>query len=154
MQKAFLIWSINDDIRKETCILYLYLDLLQSNNLLQMGSLGCNLPNCPAQINFCLKCWLTLLLCVYRVVYFAKKQWLPWHGFHGILGTHQFLKERTKIYPISSSKHARDMQHAQWTLNKIENTFNRTFTGWKRMLQGYKQYFFWNPRLKAIETAS
>ena len=45
-------------------------------------------------------------------------------------------------------------QFVQMTLNKIENTFNGTFVGWKSMHQGLRIYFFWNPRLKAIETAS
>ena len=45
-------------------------------------------------------------------------------------------------------------QHAQWILNNIEKTFNRTFTGWKSMHQVFRKYFSWNPRLKAIETAS
>ena len=42
-------------------------------------------------------------------------------------------------------------QHVQWTLNKIENTFNGTFTGWKSMHQGFRIYFVRNPRLMAIE---
>ena len=45
-------------------------------------------------------------------------------------------------------------QHAEWDLDKIEKTFNWTFAGWKSMHQGFRIYFVWNPRLKAIETAS
>ena len=45
-------------------------------------------------------------------------------------------------------------QRAEWTLNKIEITLNGTFAGWKTMDQGFRIYFVWNPRLKAIEKAS
>ena len=45
-------------------------------------------------------------------------------------------------------------QHAEWTMNKIEITFNNTFVAWKSMHQGFRIYFVLNPRLKAIETAS
>ena len=44
-------------------------------------------------------------------------------------------------------------QHAEWILNKIENTFNGTFMWWKSMHQGLRIYFVLNPRLMAIETA-
>ena len=46
------------------------------------------------------------------------------------------------------------LQHAQWSLNRIEKTFNGTFAGWKNMHQGFRIYFVRNPRLKAIEMAS
>ena len=39
-------------------------------------------------------------------------------------------------------------QHAEWDLNRIEKTFDGTFTGWKSMYQGFRIYFVWNPRLK------
>ena len=46
------------------------------------------------------------------------------------------------------------IQHTKWTLNKIEITFNGTFTGLKSMHQWFRIYFVCNPRLKAIEMAS
>ena len=45
-------------------------------------------------------------------------------------------------------------QHAECDLNKIEKTFNRTFTGWKSMYQGFRIYFVRNPKLKATDTTS
>ena len=48
----------------------------------------------------------------------------------------------------------KESQHAERILNKIENTFNETFTVWKSMHQGFRIYFVWNPKLMAIETAS
>ena len=44
-------------------------------------------------------------------------------------------------------------QHAQWTLNEIEKTFDGLL-GLKSMHQELRIYFVCNPRLKAIETAS
>ena len=45
-------------------------------------------------------------------------------------------------------------QHAQWILNKIENTFKWTFIEYKSIHLGFSVYFVWNPRSKAIETTS
>ena len=45
-------------------------------------------------------------------------QWLRLHGFHRFLGSHQLWKQRTKIYPLFSSKQARnrglDLKIAFW----------------------------------------
>ena len=47
--------------------------------------------------------------------------------------------------------HSSTAQHAELDLNKIEKTLNGTYAGWKSMHHGFRIYFVWNPRLKAIE---
>ena len=43
-------------------------------------------------------------------------------------------------------------QHTERDLSKIEKNFNRTFMGWKSMLQGFRIYFVWYPREQLFET--
>ena len=43
-------------------------------------------------------------------------------------------------------------QCAERILNKIANPFNKTYTGWKNMIQGFQTHFAWNPKLKGIES--
>ena len=57
--------------------------------------------------------------------------------------TKSFLLDR--LFTVHSTKRA---------LNEIEITFEGTFKGWKSIHQGFRIYFVWNPRLKAIKTAS
>ena len=41
-------------------------------------------------------------------------------------------------------------QYTKRALDTIENTFNKTFLGWKSIHKGFRVYFVLNPRLKAI----
>ena len=58
------------------------------------------------------------------------------------------LKEITKVLMPEKKRFLKNWnilkgltQHAQWILNKIENSFNRTFIGQKSMHQGFRKYF-------------
>ena len=51
-------------------------------------------------------------------------------------------------------KSANFSQYAERNSNKIENTFNRTFAGWKSLHQRFIIHFTWNPSLKVIESIS
>ena len=44
------------------------------------------------------------------------------------------------------------IEYAKKILDKIANPFNKTYTGWKSMIQGFQIYFAWNPKLKGIES--
>ena len=46
------------------------------------------------------------------------------------------LISKTPLFLLSAMSNP--TQHAQWTLNKIENTFNRTFKRWKSRHQGFR----------------
>ena len=44
-------------------------------------------------------------------------------------------------------------QCAEKISNKIANPFNKNYTGWKSVIQGFQIYFAGNPRLKGIESS-